>query len=100
MMRRLLAAVLLLLLIWPLTLQAQGTRKVPRVGLVSSSAPDLARRQIDAFRERLRELGYVEGQNILIEERLGEATPDRFRELIADLQRSNVDVLVVAGAIG
>ena len=99
MTRRLVAAALLLL-IWPLTLHAQGTRKVPRVGIVSSSAPDLARRQIDGFRERLRELGYVEGQSILIEERLGEASPERFRDLIGDLQRSNVDVLVVAGAIG
>lgn len=84
----------------PLAAQAQGARKVPRIGIVASGSPVTARHQVDAFRDGLRELGYIDRQNILIEERWAEGKPERFAGLIADLQRSNVDVIVVASAPG
>ena len=55
---------------------------------------------MDAFREGLRELGYIEGQNLVIEERWAEGKLERFGTLIADLLRSNVDVIVVSSASG
>src|SRR4030095_631595 len=52
----------------------------------------------EAFRAGLRDLGYLEGQSIAIEVRWAEGNPERFPDLIADLLRANVDVLVVVGA--
>jgi len=55
---------------------------------------------VDALRGGLLELGYIEGQSIMIEERWAEGKLERFGDLIADLQRSKVDVIVVASAPG
>jgi putative ABC transport system substrate-binding protein len=96
---RLTTAVVLLLLA-ALAAEAQGTRPVPRVGIVAATSPALARHQVDAFRDELRALGYVDRQSILIEERWAEGKPERFGELIADLLRSRVDVIVIASATG
>jgi putative tryptophan/tyrosine transport system substrate-binding protein len=81
----------------PLTAWAQGT-KVSRVGFLASTSPSAGRPFLDAFRSGLRELGYVEGQSIVIEERWLEGKPERSGDLIADLLRSNVDVIVVSSA--
>jgi ABC-type uncharacterized transport system substrate-binding protein len=77
--------------------QAQQPKKVPRIGYLSSAdaARDSARS--DAIRLSLRELGYVEGQNIAIEYRYGEGKLDRLPELAAELVRLKVDIIVVAG---
>jgi putative ABC transport system substrate-binding protein len=75
---------------------AQPREKVPRVGylvLVSSSDP-IRQRYLEAFRQGLRELGYVDGQNIAIELRWAEGQHDRLPALAADLVRSQVDVIV------
>ena len=88
------------LLAAPLTAEAQGTRKIPRVGIVAASSPAVARHQVDAFRGGLRELGYIEGQSIVIEERWAEGKQERFDDLIADLLRSKTDVIVVVSAAG
>ena len=88
-----LSAILLALV---LPTQAQQPKKVPRIGILSplsSSADDL----LDAFRQGLRELGYVEGQNIVIEYRSAEGRNDRLPELAAELVRLKVDVLVTTG---
>ena len=58
----------------------------------------LARNRIEAFRQGLRELGYVEGQNIVIEYRYAEGKPDRLPYLAAELVRLKVDVIVVGGS--
>ena len=97
---RLATAVAFLLLAAPLAAEAQGTRKIPRVGIVAAGSPTAARHQVDAFRGGLRELGYIDGQSIVIEERWAEGQLERFGDLIADLVRSNVDVIVVASAPG
>lgn len=93
-------AVALALLATPPAAHAQGTRTIPRVGIVAATSATLARHQVDAFREGLRELGYIDRQSIVIEERWAEDKPERFGPLIAELQRSNVDVIVVASATG
>ena len=75
--------------------EAQQTRKIPRIGYLAGDpqAPSHA-----AFRQGLRDLGYVEGQTILIEWRFAEDKPDRFPDLAAELVRLKVDVVVAANA--
>ena len=75
---------------------AQPPEKVPRVGyLVSGSHSDPQRQRLfEAFRQGLRDVGYVEGQNIAIEPRWAEGKDDRFPALVADLVRLKVDVIV------
>ena len=83
---------------WKLPLaQAQQPTKVPRIGyLAVNSLSDNAAR-IDAFRQGLRELGYVEGKNIIIEWRSAEGKPDRLPALAAGLARLKLDVIVTYG---
>jgi putative ABC transport system substrate-binding protein len=77
--------------------QAQQPRKVWRIGYVSNveAASDSAR--AEAIRVVLRELGYIEGQNIATEYRYTEGKPDRLPDLLAELVRLKVDVIVVGG---
>jgi putative ABC transport system substrate-binding protein len=77
--------------------EAQQPTKVPRIGYLSSfeQASDSAR--AEAIRLALRELGYIEGQNITFEYRYGEGKQDRYPELAAELIRLKVDIVVVAG---
>jgi putative ABC transport system substrate-binding protein len=85
------------LLVAPLAaVAAQPPAKVPRVGYLSpgSSADPARLRRFEAFRQGLRELGYVEGQTIAIEAHWAEGTYDRFPALAADLVRVQVDVIV------
>ena len=79
---------------------AQETRPVPRIGIVVASSRAAARHQVEAFREGLRELGRVDGQSVVIEERWADGKVERFAPLIAELQRSKVDVIVVGSATG
>jgi len=88
------------LLVAPLFARAQGTQRIPRVGIVGPTSAVMARHQMDALREGLRALGYIEGQNIAIEERWADGKLERLGDLIADLQRSKVDVIVVGAATG
>jgi putative ABC transport system substrate-binding protein len=76
--------------------QAQQPKKVPRVGYVFSFTPAEGRHLWEACRQGLRELGYVEGQNIILEPRWAEGRYERHHDLVADLVRLNVDVMVVA----
>ncbi len=99
-MTRLATALILLLVTAFLgTAAAQSASKVPKVGYISPGASsELARlRRIDAFRQGLRELGYVEGQSIVVEPRWAEGKYDRYPALVTDLVRSKVDVIVAVG---
>ena len=80
----------------PLGALAQQQPKVPRIGVLwfSSSSDPLPRRRIAVFRQRLRELGYVEGKTILIEERSAEGIAQRLSELAREFVESKVDVIV------
>jgi putative ABC transport system substrate-binding protein len=77
--------------------QAQQPAKIPRVGYLSVLPLSAMADRIEAFRHGLRELGYVEGQNIVMEWRYGEEKPDRVSELAAELVRLKVDVIVGGG---
>ena len=77
--------------------QAQQPAKLPRVGLVGD--PVSTNPFVPVFRQGLRDLGYVEGKNIIIEERYAGGMPGKFPELVAELLAMNVDVLVVGGTL-
>jgi ABC-type uncharacterized transport system substrate-binding protein len=84
---------------WPLAAAAQTSSKVPRVGYVASSSPTgSSAHTFEAFRQGLRELGYVEGQTITVEVRWAEGHLEQVPELIAELVRLKVDVLVVGNS--
>ena len=81
---------------WPLDALAQQTSKVWRIGMLDTTSATL-NPNVDAFRRELRQLGYVEGQNLIIEYRSGEGRIERFPELAAELVRLKVDVVVTRG---
>jgi putative ABC transport system substrate-binding protein len=98
-MRRIVVALVLVVnLFVPGAAVAQQPEKVPRIGFLAavSYAANLVR--FEAFREGLRELGYVEGQNISIEWRYAEGKPDRLPALAAELVHLKVDVIVTGGS--
>ena len=76
--------------------EAQQPKKVPRIGFLGATSPSVESARIEAFRQGLRELGYVEGKNIVIEWR--EGNNDQVPALVAELVRLNVDV-IVSGAL-
>jgi putative ABC transport system substrate-binding protein len=82
---------------WPRIVRAQQGAKIPRIGVLSPSRSEDAspnRVTLKAFVDGMRELGYVDGQNITIERELSEANADRLREAAAELVKHNVDVIV------
>jgi putative tryptophan/tyrosine transport system substrate-binding protein len=78
---------------------AQQPKKVPRIGYLSSFDPATESAGSEAIRLALRELGYIDGQNIATEYRYAEGKLDRFPELAAELVRLKVDIIVVSGGI-
>jgi putative ABC transport system substrate-binding protein len=76
---------------------AQQVGKVPRVGFLGAATAFAVAARVEAFRQGLRELGYVEGKNIVIQWRFAEGKVDRLPALIADLARIKVEVIVTAG---
>jgi putative ABC transport system substrate-binding protein len=99
-MRRIgLAVVLALsLLIAPLAAVAQQAGKVYRLGFLSSTWPTATTEVVAAFRQGLRELAWVEGQNIIIEYRWAEGRSDRLPDLARELVQLKVDIIVASGA--
>jgi putative ABC transport system substrate-binding protein len=77
--------------------QAQQPKRVPRIGYLASTDPARESSRAEAIRLALRELGYIEGQNIAIEYRYAEGKLDPAPELAAELVRLKVDIIVVAG---
>jgi putative ABC transport system substrate-binding protein len=85
-----------MILALPFPAQAQQPARIPRIGiLVAASASSLSAR-VEAFRRRLRELGYVEGKNIIIEYRYAEGKLERLPDLAAELVRLKVDAIVAS----
>lgn len=76
---------------------AQQPKRVPQVGYLSASSASEALPRAEAFRRGLRELGYVEGKNIVLEFRYAEGKFDRLPALTAELVRLKVDAIVSAG---
>ena len=77
--------------------EAQQPGKIPRIGYLTGATPSGDAPRYEAFGQGLRELGYVEGKNIVIERRSAEGKLDRLPVLAADLVRLKVDVIVTAG---
>ena len=78
--------------------QAQQLTKVPRIGYLAATSPSINPTRIEAFRQGLLDLGYIEGKNIVIEWRFAEGKPDRLPTLAAELVRLKVDVIVSGGS--
>jgi ABC-type uncharacterized transport system substrate-binding protein len=85
-----------LLALW-LPAQAQQPKKVPRIGYLIAPSLSANAARVEAFQQGLRELGYVEGKNIVIEWRSAEGKLDRLPALAAELVRLKVDVIVTGG---
>jgi putative ABC transport system substrate-binding protein len=94
--RKLLIALGACTLIAPLASRAQQ-QKVYRIGFLGNSTATLEANLVGPFREGLRDLGYVEGRNMVIEYRWAEGKYERFPELIAELVARKVEVIVTAG---
>jgi ABC-type uncharacterized transport system substrate-binding protein len=95
----LLVTLALSLLVAPLAPEAQPARQTPaRLGFLLNADPPLAAPFVEAFRHGLRDLGWIEGQNVRIEYRWAEGKAERHPELAADLVRLEVDVIIAAGS--
>src|SRR5215813_1591877 len=86
----------LLLTVYPA--EAQQPTKLPRIGFVTAGSASTIAARIEALRQGLRDLGYIEDKNIIIEWRFAEGKVDRLPALVAELVRIKVDVLLSAGA--
>ena len=96
---RLIGTLALGLLAEPLIAEAQQAGKIYRIGYLRYSCGPLATNQLYiGFRQGLRELGYVEGQNFVFEYRCADRKRERRREIAAEVVRLNVDVIVIPGA--
>ena len=83
--------------VWPLAARAQQPGRVWRIGVLETTSMELNAANFEAFRQSLRELGYIEEQNLTIEYRSAEGLGERFTHLAADLLRLNIDVIVTRG---
>jgi putative ABC transport system substrate-binding protein len=83
-------------LVAPLTAGAQPAAKVPRVGVLHPGSPADVAQFVEAFRQGLREHGYEEGKNIVVERRYGETKPEQIAEFAAELVRLKVDIIVTS----
>jgi putative tryptophan/tyrosine transport system substrate-binding protein len=98
MMKRIIGLALgSILLAVGLPAQAQQPPKVARIGYLSPGDPVSRTYRTEAFRQGLKELGYIEGKNIIIEYRFADARMDRLPELAQDLVRLNVDIIFAQG---
>ena len=82
---------------WPVTVRGQQVGKVPTIGFLGESTSVGQREWVAAFVQRLRELGWTEGRNVAIEYRWAEGRNERFAELVAELVKLKVDVIVTQG---
>jgi putative tryptophan/tyrosine transport system substrate-binding protein len=80
-----------------LSAEAQQPKKVPRIGYLGATSRSINPARVEAFRQGLRELGYVEGKNIVIEYRYAEGKLDRLPALAAELVGLKVDIIVMGG---
>jgi putative tryptophan/tyrosine transport system substrate-binding protein len=79
---------------WPLAARAQQAAKVWRIGVLETISAQLNATNFEALRKGLRDLGYIEGQNLTIEYRSADGQVERFPQLAEELVRAQVDVIV------
>jgi putative ABC transport system substrate-binding protein len=85
---------------WPLAARAQHSSKLPTIGFLGPVTAAFQKPWVDAFVQRLHELGWIEGRSIAIEYRWGEGRPERFAEIAAEFVRLKVDIIVTSGTHG
>ena len=85
---------------WPLAARAQQHARMPVMGFISSGAPGPLHHQLIAFREGLKETGFIESEDVTVEYRFAEGQPDRFPALVSDLVHRPVSVLAVTSIAG
>ncbi len=83
---------------WPLAARAQQAGKIYRIGFLANDPTIPTQPAGEAFLDGLRESGFIEGKNVVIERRFAEAMVDRYADLVAELIRLNVDVLVTSAS--
>ncbi|HKH26742.1 MAG TPA: ABC transporter substrate-binding protein [Sphingomicrobium sp.] len=81
----------------PIRAAAQDASRIPRIGFLGNSTPELEANLVQPFRDGLRDLGHVEGKNLVIEYRWAEGRYDRFPDLIAELVATKVGMIATAG---
>lgn len=84
---------------WPLAASAQGAARVWRIGMLDTTPRELNRTNLDAFLKGLRELGYIEGQNLTIEYRASDGDNEHIRKLVSELVGLKIDLLIVRGTL-
>jgi len=94
---RLVVMLALVILTAPLIAEAQQPKNVPRIGLLITNSRSSESTSIEAFHRGLQELGYVEGQNIVIEYRYADGKLEQLPQFAAELVRLNVEVIVTTG---
>jgi putative tryptophan/tyrosine transport system substrate-binding protein len=82
---------------WPLAARAQQAGKLPTIGYIGGGGSISQRAWVDAFVQRLRELGWIDGRTVAIEYRWGEGRPERYAEFAAEFVRRKVDVIFANG---
>src|SRR5881409_1217231 len=82
---------------WPLAARAQQVGKIYRIGILEPIPAARNAANLDALRKGLRELGYVEGRNLVIEYRSADGRAERFPDLASELVRLKVDLIVTRG---
>src|SRR5512132_3614166 len=78
-------------------IHAQQPAKIPRIGYLNASSASSAASRVEAFRQGLSELGYIEGKNLVVEYRFADGNLDRLGQLLAELVQLNVDIIVSGG---
>ncbi|MGH7797511.1 MAG: ABC transporter substrate-binding protein [Candidatus Binatia bacterium] len=81
------------------SVEAQPTGKIPRIGILDNSTASGSALLVEAFRQELSKMGWIEEKHITMEYRFAEQNPERLRELAADLVRLKVDLIVVTGQV-
>src|SRR5499433_3460688 len=84
---------------WPLAASAQQPGKLPTIGYLGPGGREADRQRVDAFINRLRELGWIEGRNVAIEQRWADNHAERFFEIADSLVQRKVDVIVTMGSV-
>jgi putative tryptophan/tyrosine transport system substrate-binding protein len=92
-------AVVVALMMCGARVAAQQSARIHQIGILSTNSGSVFSARVEAFRQRLRELGYVEGKNIVIEYRYADGKRERLPDLAAELARLKVDVIVTTGAV-
>ena len=83
---------------WPVVARGQEPKRVPRIGFLTTGSLELPETLVmtDAFRQGLRELGYVEGTNIIVDFKAADSQIERFADQAKELVQLNVDVIVAS----